>query len=127
MIVITFGTFDLFHKGHENILRGCKEAGATRIIVGVSSARMNRSKGKLDVHQSESLRVQTMSAHPLVDEVFLEESMDQKQEYVQKYHADLLVMGDDWEGCFDHLPCKVLYLKRTPGISSTLIREHLSR
>jgi glycerol-3-phosphate cytidylyltransferase len=127
MIVITFGTFDLFHEGHENILIGCRKVGATKIIVGVSSARMNYTKGKFDVSQSESVRVNVLRNHPLVDEVFLEESMDEKMNYIRNYKADLLVMGDDWIGRFDNLGCKTLYLPRTLHISSTLLRTQMQK
>jgi glycerol-3-phosphate cytidylyltransferase-like family protein len=87
---------------------------------------MNYAKGKLDVYQSESVRLSVLRNNPLVDEVFLEESMDEKTNYIRNYKADLLVMGDDWINCFDNLGCKTLYLPRTPHISSTLLRTHMA-
>src|SRR5690554_4233933 len=98
--VITFGTFDLFHIGHLNILRRAAELGDT-LIVGVSSDALNSSKkSKLPVYP-EKERMEIVHAIQYVDEVFLEESLELKGQYIKDHRADLLVMGDDWEGRFD--------------------------
>ena len=118
--VITFGTYDLFHIGHLNILRRAAELG-TELVVGVSSDALNYSKkGKYPVY-NEGDRMAIVQAIQYVDEVFLEESLELKGAYIQEHKADLLVMGDDWEGRFDSMReyCDVLYLPRTEGVSTT--------
>lgn len=122
--VITFGTFDIFHVGHVRILERAKAMGET-LIVGVSSDALNQSKkGRLPVY-SQAERVKIISALKCVDEVFIEESLELKGEYIKQNNADILVMGDDWQGKFDHFNtlCKVHYLPRTPSISTTGIIE----
>lgn len=122
--VITFGTFDIFHVGHVRILERAKAMGDT-LIVGVSSDALNQSKkGRLPVY-SQAERVKIISALKCVDEVFIEESLELKGEYIKQHNADILVMGDDWQGKFDHFNtlCKVHYLPRTPSISTTEIIE----
>ena len=121
--VITFGTFDLFHIGHLNILRRCKEQG-DYLIVGVSSDSLNVAKGKNTVVPCKD-RMEIVKSLKCVDEVFVEESLELKDEYVKQFNADLLVMGDDWAGKFDWVSCETLYLARTPDISSTLLKEIL--
>lgn len=124
--VITYGTFDLFHIGHLNLLRRAKELG-DYLIVAVSSDEFNlKEKGK--VCQIRDMdRMEIVKAIRYVDEVILEESWDQKVKDVQKYDVDVFVMGDDWEGKFDFLKeyCDVVYLPRTKGISSTQLKEEL--
>lgn len=124
--VITYGTFDLFHIGHLNLLRRAKELG-DYLIVAVSSDEFNlKEKGK--VCQIRDMdRMEIVKAIRYVDEVILEESWDQKVKDVQKYDVDVFVMGDDWEGKFDFLKeyCDVVYLPRTQGISSTQLKEEL--
>lgn len=123
--VITFGTFDVLHIGHINILRRAKECG-NKLIVGVSSDALNFSKKNRYPVYPESERVEIVKALSFVDEVFIEESLELKGEYIKKYNADILVMGNDWEGRFDIFKemCDVLYLPRTDGISTTkLIAE----
>lgn len=124
--VITYGTFDLFHIGHLNLLRRAKELG-DYLIVAVSSDEFNlKEKGK--VCQIKDVdRMEIVKAIRYVDEVILEESWDQKVKDVQKYDIDVFVMGDDWEGKFDFLEeyCEVVYLPRTEGISSTQLKEEL--
>ena len=118
--VITFGTYDLFHIGHLNILRRAAELG-TELVVGVSSDALNYSKkGKYPVY-NEGDRMAIVQAIQYVDEVFLEESLELKGAYIQEHKADLLVMGDDWEGRFDSMReyCDVIYLPRTEGVSTT--------
>jgi glycerol-3-phosphate cytidylyltransferase len=122
--VVTFGTFDLFHLGHLKILKRAKELGDA-LIVGVSSDALNFSKkSKCPVYGQEE-RMEIISSIKYVDEVFLEESLELKREYLIRYKADLLVMGDDWSGKFDEFGdiCEVVYLSRTPTISTTSIIE----
>ncbi len=122
--VITFGTFDIFHVGHINILERAKALG-DYLIVGVSSDELNQTKkGRKPVY-SESDRLKIISSLKCVDEVFVERSLELKGEYIKNHQAHLLVMGDDWAGRFDqfkHL-CDVTYLTRTPSISTTEIIE----
>ena len=120
--VITFGTFDVFHVGHVNILERAHELG-DYLIVGVSSDALNyRKKGRYPIF-SQDQRMRMVNAIHCVDEVFVEESLEQKAEYLQKFCADILVMGDDWEGKFDEYSkwAKVVYLPRTNDISTTEI------
>ena len=122
--VITFGTFDLFHVGHLNILKRAKALG-DYLVVGVSSDQLNYSKKKALPIYNQNDRMAIVQAITYVDEVFLEESLDLKKYYIENYQANVLVMGDDWFGKFDfckHL-CEVKYLSRTPEISSTLIKD----
>lgn len=124
MRVITFGTFDILHYGHIRILNRAKELGS-ELIVGVSSDALNEcKKGRKPVY-SEFERTELLKSLRVVDEVFLEESLELKKQYILDFKADLLVMGDDWEGKFDDMKevCKVVYLPRTPSISTTSIIE----
>ena len=122
--VITFGTFDIFHVGHINILERAKALG-DYLIVGVSSDALNRSKKGRNPVYSEADRVRIISSLRCVDEVFIEKSLELKGEYITEHNADLLVMGDDWAGRFDEFKslCDVKYLIRTPSISTTEIIE----
>lgn len=124
MNVITFGTFDIPHIGHIKIINRARELG-DRLIVGVSSDNLNFSKKGRNPIYSQEDRMYLMNSFKGVDEVFLEESLELKREYLLKYQADILVMGDDWEGKFDHFSdiCKVVYLPRTPSISTTSVIE----
>ncbi len=120
--VITFGTFDVFHVGHVNILQRAKELGDT-LIVGVSSDALNMSKkGRYPVFP-EADRIHIVKSVYCVDEVFVEESLELKREYLIEHKADVLVMGDDWAGKFDHFSdvCEVKYFPRTDGVSTTYI------
>ncbi len=123
--VITFGTFDVLHIGHIRILERAAEFG-DRLIVGVSSDQLNfNKKGRKPIYP-EAERLAIIQSLRCVDEVFLEESLELKGEYIQEKKADLLVMGDDWKGRFDEFKkiCEVVYLPRTEGISTTsLIAE----
>jgi len=124
MRVITFGTFDILHYGHIRILERSREMGDT-LIVGVSSDNLNLSKkGRKPVY-SEFERKSMLKALRCVDEVFLEESLELKRQYIIEHKADILVMGDDWAGKFDEFKdiCDVLYLPRTPSLSTTSIIE----
>ncbi|EPK8021204.1 adenylyltransferase/cytidyltransferase family protein [Providencia rettgeri] len=122
--VITFGTFDVFHIGHVNILERSKKYG-DKLIVGVSSDDLNFSKKSRYPIYSQDHRMKILSSLKFVDEVFLEESLELKLEYIKKYDASLLIMGDDWKGRFDWVKpeCDVLYLPRTPSISTTELIE----
>lgn len=126
--VITFGTFDVFHIGHVNILKRAKEFGDL-LIVGVSSDSLNFSKKQRYPIYSQEERIEIISSLKFVDYVFIEESLDLKLEYIRKYEANLLVMGDDWKGRFDWVKdeCEVIYLPRTPSISTTEIIEIVRR
>ncbi|EHG7889534.1 adenylyltransferase/cytidyltransferase family protein, partial [Citrobacter braakii] len=120
--VITFGTFDIFHIGHINILERAAEFG-DYLIVGVSSDELNFSKKQRYPVYNEKERVKIISSLRVVNEVFIEESLELKLEYIKRYNADILVMGDDWEGRFDWVKpaCEVIYLPRTPSVSTTEI------
>lgn len=124
MRVITFGTFDILHYGHIRILERAKALG-NELIVGVSSDALNeRKKGRKPVY-SEFERTAMLRALRVVDQVFLEESLELKKQYILDHNADVLVMGDDWAGRFDDMKefCDVVYLARTPSISTTSIIE----
>jgi choline-phosphate cytidylyltransferase len=126
--VITFGTFDVFHVGHLRVIQRARALG-DRLVVGVSADALNlRKKDRLPVF-SQDERMEIVAALKPVDEVFLEESLEEKREYVLRYGADVLVMGDDWLGRFDELSdvCKVEYLARTPAISTTAVIEKIAR
>jgi len=125
--VITFGTFDVFHVGHLRILQRARALG-DRLVVGVSADELNiKKKGRAPVF-SESERLEILASLRVVDEVFIEESLELKREYVVKWGADVLVMGDDWSGRFDDLSdvCEVVYLTRTPSVSTTALIEHIA-
>lgn len=125
--VLTFGTFDLFHYGHLMIIKRAFKLG-DELIVGVSSDELNMiKKGKYPVY-SQNERMQIIKALKYVKDVFLEESLELKKEYLTHFKADVLVMGDDWAGKFDEFKnmCEVVYLKRTPSISTTALIEKIS-
>ncbi len=124
MRVITFGTYDIFHVGHVNIIERAKLHG-DHLIVGVSSDKLNISKKGRPPIYSEEDRQHIIRSMRCVDDVFLEESLELKADYIKYYNADILVMGDDWQGKFDHLKdiCQVIYLPRTPSVSTTEIIE----
>jgi len=120
--VLTYGTFDLFHVGHLNILKRARSLG-DRLIVGVSTDDFNLSKGKKTIIAFED-RIKIIRSIRYVDATFPEYSWDQKVADVHRYHADTLVMGDDWRGKFDFLRehCNVTYLPRTKGVSSSHLK-----
>lgn len=124
--VITFGTFDLFHIGHVSILQRAAALGQ-RLVVGVSTDQLNFSKKAVFPTINETDRCEIIRSVRCVDEVFLEESLELKPEYIRHYQADILVMGEDWAGKFDQFSnlCRVIYLKRTAGISTTSIKQDL--
>jgi glycerol-3-phosphate cytidylyltransferase len=126
--VITFGTFDVLHVGHLRILQRARALG-DRLVVGVSSDALNvAKKGRQPVFSQEE-RCELVANLVCVDEVFVEESLELKREYIKEYGADVLVMGDDWAGRFDEMGdlCRVVYLPRTPSISTTGLIEHIGK
>lgn len=125
--IITFGTFDVFHVGHINILQRAASLGDT-LIVGVSTDKLNFDKKGRNPIYSEYDRMKIINSLRYVNLCFPEESLEKKAEYIKQYNADVLVMGDDWAGKFDYLKefCDVVYLERTPSISTTEIIEVIS-
>ncbi len=123
-VVITYGTFDLFHEGHYNILKRAKEQG-DYLIVGVTSENYDKSRGKLNVQQSLVERIENVKNSGFADKIIVEEYYGQKIEDIKKYNVDTFVIGSDWIGKFDYLKeyCEVIYLERTRGISSTQLRN----
>lgn len=121
--VITYGTYDLLHQGHINLLRRAKELG-DYLIVGVTSDSFDRGRGKLNVRNNVLERVEAVKATGYADEVIIEDYLGQKIDDIQKYDVDIFAIGSDWKGKFDYLNeyCKVVYLPRTEGISSTMLR-----
>lgn len=121
--VITYGTFDLFHEGHYNILQRAKELG-DYLIVGVTSEEYDQARGKLNVVDSLITRIENVKKTGFADEIIVEESQGQKFRDIQKYDIDIFTVGSDWMGTFDHLKdyCQVVYLERTKDISSTMLR-----
>lgn len=121
--VITYGTYDLLHQGHINLLRRAKELG-DYLIVGVTSDSFDQGRGKLNVRNNVLERVEAVKATGYADEVIIEDYLGQKIDDIQKYDVDIFAIGSDWTGKFDYLNeyCKVVYLPRTEGISSTMLR-----
>ena len=119
--VITYGTFDTFHYGHLEILRRAKNLG-DYLIVGLSTDEFNILKGKESKFKYEK-RKEWLESIKFIDLIIPEEEWEQKENDIQKYKVDIFVMGDDWQGKFDDLPCSVTYLKRTDNISSTEIKK----
>ena len=124
--VITYGTFDLLHQGHLNILKRAKDLG-DYLIVGVTNDNFDRERGKLNVRNNVLERVEAVKATGLADKIIIEDYVGQKIDDIQKYNVDIFAIGSDWEGKFDYLNeyCQVIYLPRTEGISSTMLREGL--
>lgn len=126
--VITYGTFDLFHTGHLNLLRRAKELG-NRLIVGVTSDAYDQSRGKLNVLQNCAERIENVRKSGLADLIIVEEEEGQKVLDVQKYGVDIFTVGSDWVGKFDYLNefCQVVYLERTKGVSSSELRAEKNK
>lgn len=122
--VITYGTYDLLHQGHINLLRRAKELG-DYLIVGVTNDSFDRDRGKLNVRNNVLERVEAVKATGYADKIIIEDYVGQKIDDIQKYDVDIFAIGSDWEGKFDYLKdfCEVVYLPRTQGISSTMLRE----
>lgn len=121
--VITYGTYDLLHQGHINLLRRAKQLG-DYLIVGVTADSFDHDRGKLNVRNNVIERIEAVKATGLADEVIIEEYFGQKIDDIQKYNVDVFAIGDDWIGKFEYLKeyCEVVYLPRTKGISSTQLR-----
>lgn len=121
--VLTYGTFDLFHIGHLNLLKRARDLG-DKLIVAVSTDEFNATKGKTTLMPFEH-RVELVRSVRFVDEVIAESNWDQKISDVQQHKVDLFVMGSDWQGKFDFLKphCEVVYLPRTDNVSSTELKK----
>lgn len=122
--IITFGTFDVFHVGHINILQRAASLG-DQLFVGVSTDALNYSKKNRYPIYNENDRMKIINSLRYVNLCFPEESLEKKAEYIEYYKADILVMGDDWKGKFDCFKniCDVVYLERTPSVSTTQLIE----
>jgi glycerol-3-phosphate cytidylyltransferase len=124
--IITYGTFDMFHIGHLNLLKRLKTMG-DELIVAVSTDEFNLVKGKKTLIPYDQ-RAEIVAAIEYVDKVIPEESWEQKVRDLKEFHVDLFVIGNDWQGKFDFLKefCEVLYLERTEGVSTTMLKDSLS-
>ena len=122
--VITYGTFDLFHEGHYNLLKHAKELG-DYLIVGVTTEQYDKTRGKLNVYDDILTRIDHVRETGFADKIIIEDHVGQKVEDIRKYDVDVFTVGSDWEGKFDHLKslCEVVYIPRTKGVSSTKIRQ----
>lgn len=122
--VITYGTYDLFHQGHYNLLKRAKALG-DYLIVGVTSDYFDKSREKFNVHDDLMTRIENVKKTGFADKIVIEEYFGQKIDDIKKYHVDIFTVGSDWVGHFDYLNeyCQVIYLERTKGISSTEIRN----
>lgn len=121
--VLTYGTFDLFHIGHLNLLKRARELG-DKLVVAVSTDEFNATKGKTTLMPFEH-RVELVRSVRFVDEVIAESNWEQKINDVQRHKVDVFVMGSDWQGKFDFLKpyCEVVYLPRTDNVSSTDLKK----
>lgn len=121
--VITYGTYDLLHEGHLNLLRRAKALG-DYLIVGVTNDSFDRERGKLNVRDNVLERVEAIRATGIADKIIIEDYVGQKIDDIIKYDVDIFAIGSDWEGKFDYLKeyCDVVYLPRTEGVSSTMLR-----
>lgn len=122
--VITYGSFDLFHFGHQRLLERAKALG-DYLIVGVTSDDYDRVRGKINAAQPLAERIASVKATGLADEIIIEEYDGQKIDDIKRYNVDIFTVGDDWKGKFDYLSkyCEVTYLERTKGVSSSEIRS----
>ena len=122
--VITYGSYDLLHYGHIKLLERAKALG-DYLIVGVTSDDYDKTRGKINTQQSLMERIEAVRATGLADEIIIEEYEGQKIDDIKKYNVDIFTVGSDWEGFFDYLNeyCKVIYLPRTEGVSSSEIRK----
>ena len=122
--VITYGTYDLFHYGHQRLLERAKALGDF-LIVGITTDNFDLERGKMSTCNNVMERIEAVRATGLADQIIIEEYKGQKIDDIQKYGVDIFAIGSDWEGYFDYLKeyCEVVYLPRTQGISSTQLRE----
>lgn len=125
-VILTYGTFDMFHIGHLYLLKRLKDMG-DELIVAVSTDEFNSLKGKKTVISYQQ-RAEIVEAIKYVDKVIPEHNWEQKVTDIKIYNVDTFAMGDDWQGKFDFLDehCKVAYLSRTEGVSTTMLKESLS-
>jgi glycerol-3-phosphate cytidylyltransferase len=125
--VLTYGTYDLLHKGHVLLLERARQLG-DQLIVGLSTDAFNVVKGKSCCYSYED-RFLILSAIKYVDKIIPEDTWEQKVDDIKRFNVDVFVMGDDWKGKFDHLReyCEVVYLPRTEDVSTTLVIESISR
>ena len=121
--VITYGTYDLFHYGHQRLLERAKALG-DYLIVGVTADSFDLTRGKINVQQTLMERIEAVKATGIADEIIVEEYEGQKIDDIKRYGVDIFTVGSDWVGKFDYLKeyCKVVYLDRTEGVSSSDIR-----
>jgi len=121
--VITYGTYDLLHYGHVRLLERAKALG-DYLIVGVTADDFDKVRGKINVQQSLMERVEAVRATGIADEIIIEEYEGQKIDDIKRYDVDIFTVGSDWGGYFDYLNeyCKVVYLERTQGVSSSELR-----
>ncbi|MBA4741528.1 MAG: adenylyltransferase/cytidyltransferase family protein [Azoarcus sp.] len=126
VVVVTFGTFDVFHVGHLSLLERARALG-DQLVVGVSTDALNVSKKSRAPVFPQDERLRILQSLRCVDRVFLEESLERKRKYLLDFKADILVMGDDWRGRFDQFSdiCQVIYLERTPAVSTTAVIEKI--
>ena len=122
--VITYGTYDMFHYGHQRLLERAKALG-DYLIVGVTTDDFDKKRGKINVHQSLMERIESVRATGLADEIIIEEYEGQKIDDIKRFDVDIFTVGSDWVGHFDYLKefCEVVYLERTEGVSSSDIRS----
>lgn len=122
--VITYGTYDLFHQGHYNLLKRAKDLG-DYLIVGVTTDNFDLERGKMNTCNNVMERIEAVKATGLADQIIIEEYKGQKIDDIQKYGVDVFTVGSDWDGYFDYLKefCEVVYLPRTEGVSSTQLRQ----
>lgn len=122
--VITYGTFDLFHQGHYKLLERAKALG-DYLIVGVTTEMYDQARGKLNVVDDILTRIENVKKSGFADEIIIEETAEQKVRDVKKYNVDVFTVGSDWVGAFDYMKeyCEVVYLERTRGVSSTMLRN----
>lgn len=122
--VITYGTYDLFHQGHYNLLKRAKDLG-DYLIVGVTTDNFDLERGKMNTCNNVMERIEAVKATGLADQIIIEEYRGQKIDDIQKFGVDIFAIGSDWVGYFDYLKefCEVVYLPRTEGISSTQLRQ----
>lgn len=122
--VITYGTFDLLHQGHINLLRRAKALG-DYLIVGVTTDNFDLERGKMNTCNNVMERIEAVKATGFADQIIIEEYKGQKIDDIQRYGVNIFAIGSDWEGHFDYLKelCEVVYLPRTEGVSSTMLRE----
>ena len=122
--VITYGTYDLLHYGHIRLLERAKALG-DYLIVGVTADDFDKSRGKINVQQSLMERIEGVKNTGIADEIIIEEYEGQKIDDIRRYGVDIFTVGSDWKGKFDYLNeyCKVIYLERTKGVSSSELRS----